>query len=118
MKEKTIKKDSQSITENKARANWQDIAGVLVAPHVTEKATGEESQSKYIFRVSPSANKTLIKNAIEKLYNKKVSNVSIVNAKRKLKKKSGKIGYRPGYKKAIVTLKKGEKIDLFAKKIV
>jgi len=118
MKEKIQKKDSQLITENKARANWQDIAGILVAPHVTEKATGEESQSKYIFKVLSSANKILIRNTIEKLYNKEVISVSIVNAKRKLKKKSGKIGYRPGYKKAIVTLKKGEKIDLFAKKIV
>ncbi|MFA6437417.1 MAG: 50S ribosomal protein L23 [Candidatus Paceibacterota bacterium] len=118
MKEKTQKKDSQLVVENKIRTNWQDIAGILVALHVTEKASGEEAQSKYIFRVLSSANKILIKNTIEKLYNKKVVNVSIINAKRKLKKKSGKIGYRPGYKKAIVTLKKGEKIDLFAKKIV
>jgi large subunit ribosomal protein L23 len=118
MKEKTQKKDSQPTTENKVRIDWRGIAGVLIAPHVTEKATGEEARFKYIFKVLSSANKTLIKNAIEKLYNKKVSNVSIVNAKRKLKKKSGKVGYRPGYKKAIVTLKNGEKLDLFSKKIV
>jgi len=102
--------------QSRPNVNWSKIGRALLCPHITEKATEEENNSKYIFKVPKEANKITIKNAVERLYGKKVVKVNIINVKRKAKKRGRKIGYKSGFKKAIVVLKKGEKIDLFAKK--
>ena len=81
---------------------------------LTEKATllGEK-QNKYVFRVSPRANKIQIKQAIEKLFQKKVVDVNTCNyAGKKKRERRADFGRKSHWKKAIVTLKKGEKIDL------
>ena len=82
------------------------------SPIVTEKATILSEQNKTVFRVHEKANKKTIKKNIEKLFNVKVIKVNIINQKTKVKIKQGRRSYKSGYKKAIITLKKGQSIDL------
>ena len=81
---------------------------------LTEKATLlSEKHNKYVFRVSPRANKIQIKNAIEKLFQKKVVDVNTCNyAGKKKRERRSDFGRKVHWKKAIVTLAEGEKIEL------
>lgn len=81
---------------------------------LTEKATLlSEKDNSYIFRVSPKANKLEIKDAIERLFKKTVIGVNTANyAGKKKRERTASFGRRPHWKKAIVTLKDGDKIDL------
>ena len=81
-------------------------------PIITEKATILSEQNKTVFKVHSGANKNSIKKNIEKLFKVTVLKVNIINQKRKKKIKQGKLSVKPGYKKAIITLKKGQSIDL------
>ena len=81
-------------------------------PIITEKATILSEQNKTVFKVSASASKIIIKKNIEKIFKVNVVKINIVNTKSKNKIKQGKISTKPGYKKAIITLKKGQSIDL------
>ena len=81
-------------------------------PIITEKATILSEQNKTVFCVHEKANKKIIKKNIEKLFKVNVIKVNIVNQKTKVKMRQGKKSYKKGYKKAIVTLKKGQSIDL------
>ena len=81
-------------------------------PIITEKATILSEQNKTVFKVHDKASKKTIKKSIEKLFKVNVVKVNVINRKAKLKMKQGKKSYRSGYKKAIVTLKKGQSIDL------
>lgn len=87
---------------------------VIRAPLITEKATLLSEQGKVSFRVSGAANKSDVKKAVEELFKVKVSSVNIVNLPSKVKRFKGKEGTRSGYKKAIVTLVEGQKIDVMA----
>jgi len=82
------------------------------SPIITEKATILSEQNKSVFKVHRKASKTIIKKNIEKLFKVNVIKVNIINSKTKFKIKQGKKTYKSGYKKAIVTLKKGQSIDL------
>ncbi len=91
---------------------------ILVRPLITEKMTNIGADlGKYGFLVNPKANKIQIKNAIEKKFDVHVVSVRTINHPGKTKsqfRKSGKFeGKTPRFKKAIVTLKEGEKIELF-----
>ena len=81
-------------------------------PIITEKATILSEQNKTVFKVHSGANKNSIKKNIEKLFKVTVIKVNIINTKTKKKIKQGKLSIKPGYKKAIITLKKGQSIDL------
>ena len=81
-------------------------------PIVTEKATILSEQNKTVFKVHNKANKKNIKKNIEKLFKVNVVKINIINQKTKVKMKQGKKSYKSGYKKAIITLKKGQSIDL------
>ena len=81
-------------------------------PIITEKATILSEQNKTVFKVHEKANKKTIKKNIEKLFKVNVVKVNIINTKTKKKIKQGKLSEKPGYKKAIITLKKGQSIDL------
>ena len=83
-------------------------------PIITEKATVLSEQNKTVFRVHKNANKKIIKKNIEKLFKVTVIKVNIINKKTKIKMRQGKVSKKTGYKKAIVTLKKGQTIDLTA----
>lgn len=112
-KEKPTKKASSVLPkrEKKYYESWR----VIENPIISEKATFLEEENKYVFKVAKKTNKIEIKKAIESLYGVKVKKVSIVNVKRK-KRRLGRVeGYKPGYKKAIVSLEKGNKIEVVAK---
>ena len=82
------------------------------SPIITEKATILSEQNKTVFKVHKTANKKTIKKNIEKIFKVNVIKVNIINLKSKTKLKQGKLSTKSGYKKAIVTLKKGQSIDL------
>lgn len=84
---------------------------IILAPIITEKTAGMEPESKYAFKVANSANKTEIKQAIEKKFNVKVMAVNITNSHPKKKRVGKYTGMPSKYKKAIVTLKKGDTIS-------
>jgi large subunit ribosomal protein L23 len=86
---------------------------IIQTASLTEKATlMSEKQNKYVFRVSVRANKIQIKNAVERLFQKKVVDVNTCNYAGKYARVRGPLGRKAHWKKAIVTLKEGEKIDL------
>ena len=84
----------------------------ITHPIITEKATILSEQNKTVFKVHKIANKEIIKKNIEKIFKVNVVKVNIINTKSKFKIKQGKSSTKSGYKKAIVTLKKGQSIDL------
>ncbi len=81
-------------------------------PIITEKATTLSEQNKTVFKVHSGANKKAIKKNIEKLFKVNVVKINIINTKTKNKFKQGRLATKSGYKKAIITLKKGQSIDL------
>jgi large subunit ribosomal protein L23 len=86
---------------------------VIVEPVITEKITKDSPKlSKYAFRVQPSANKKEIKAAVEKIFNVHVLRVNTLNVSGKWRRVRFQPGKTANWKKAIVTLKKGEKIDI------
>lgn len=88
------------------------IDKIILKPVVTEKSIAAESGGKYVFRILAGTNKIEVKKAIEKIFNTKVSDVNIVNTKPKTKRRGKVKGVVSGYKKAIVTLKKGQTIKI------
>ncbi len=86
----------------------------LRRPLVTEKVTKlQEELNQYVFQVSKQANKIEIKRAVEMRFDVKVAKVRTMNVRGKLKRLGRFTGRQPSWKKAIVTLEKGESIDLF-----
>ena len=84
----------------------------IVSPNVTEKSTYLSEFNKVVFRVHDGASKNAIKRSIEKIFKVNVIKINTINLKGKTKMVKGKKSNKPGYKKAIVTLKKGQSIDL------
>ena len=85
---------------------------LILAPLVTEKSTMGSEYNQVTFRVPLTATKPQIKAAIEKLFKVKVNSVNTLRQKGKVKRFRGKLGKRPDYKKAIVSLAEGEMIDV------
>jgi len=85
---------------------------LILAPLVTEKSTMGSENNQVTFRVPLTATKPQIKAAIEKLFKVKVNSVNTLRQKGKVKRFRGKLGKRPDYKKAIVSLAEGEMIDV------
>jgi len=88
---------------------------VLISPHITEKATKLTEKNQYVFKVDKKTNKNEAKKAVEGLYKVKVLDVKIVNIPAKQRKFGQTSGWKKGYKKAIVRLKAGQKIEVFPK---
>jgi large subunit ribosomal protein L23 len=87
---------------------------ILVRPLITEKISSlQDSQRKVAFIVSPEANKIEIKRAIEQRFKVKVEKVATANFIGKIKKMGRFAGRRPDFKKAVVTLREGSKIEYF-----
>ena len=84
----------------------------ILSPVVTEKSTKLSEQNKVIFKVHIGANKNSIKSSVEKLFKVKVVKVNTVKVIGKTKIVKGKKTFKSGFKKAIITLKKGQSIDL------
>jgi len=88
------------------------LYNVLLGPMLTEKGTLlKEKENKVLFKVATEANKIEIKKAVEETFKVKVENVATINCRGKIKRMGRYEGKRPDWKKAIVTLKEGEKLD-------
>ena len=84
----------------------------ILSPIVTEKSTNISEQNKIVFKVPVKANKKNLKTSIEKIFKVNVTKVNIINKRNRIKITRGKKIKVKGYKKAIITLKKGQNIDL------
>ena len=84
----------------------------IISPNVTEKSTSLSEFNKVVFKVNRSASKNVIKRSIEKIFKVNVIKINTINIKGKNKFVRNKKAFKSGYKKAIVTLKKGQNIDL------
>jgi large subunit ribosomal protein L23 len=92
--------------------NQERVAKILLAPHITEKATmmGDKA-NQYVFKVASDADKGEIKTAVEKMFDVQVASVQVLNVKGKQKRFGARMGSRKDWKKAYVKLKDGHDID-------
>jgi len=99
--------------EGKKKTLKQSISWrILKFPFVTEKSTKLVKENQYTFLVWKGSNKTEIKKAVEQKYNVNVEKVRIINIPAKRRRVGRTIGWKKGFKKAIVTIKEGQKIDI------
>ena len=84
----------------------------IISPHITEKSTNLSEQNKIIFKVPKKANKKNLKENIEKIFKVNVTKINIINKQNRTKLTRGRKVKVSGFKKAIITLKKGQSIDL------
>ena len=84
----------------------------IISPNITEKSTSLSEFNKVVFKVNKGASKNSIKRSIEKIFKVNVIKINTINLKGKTKLVRNQRAYKPGCKKAIVTLKKGQNIDL------
>jgi len=90
--------------------------GLIIAPHISEKASvsthaDSDTRAQYVFRVLDRATKILLKKAVEERYAVKVYSVRILNTQDKIRRRGNVLGKKPGFKKAVVTLEKGQVIQ-------
>lgn len=108
------KKEEKAVVTNKKQPTIHDF-DVIIAPLITEKTMDQNQNGTYSFKVKKDANKLEIKNAISKIFNVTVISVKTQNYDaKKLSRGSRYKGTKPSFKKAVVTLKEGEVINLFA----
>ena len=117
---KKDKKDIQASESKKAMVSAESLNGnvtvsTLKRPLVSEKALGLEARGEYVFQVSDEATKPEIKKEIEKLYGVKVIRVNVLVNKPKVKLFRGRTNYKTGFKKALVKLRSGYKIEILPK---
>ena len=89
-----------------------NLLDLIISPQITEKATALSEFNKVVFKVRKNVGKNAIKKIVEKIFKVKVVKINTINVKGKTKMIRNKKAYKSGYKKAIVTLKKGQSIDL------
>jgi large subunit ribosomal protein L23 len=89
-----------------------NVHEVLIKPTITEKSTLLQESGRYTFQVAPAANKTRIKEAVEKNFNVTVVDVNITKQRGKQKRYGPRFKKMPDIKKAVVTLKAGDRINL------
>lgn len=102
------KKESKPIVLKESRSAWR----VLGAPHVTEKSANLTSMNQYVFRAIGSPPKGEVRRAVEEVYGVHVEKVRKVEVPRRQRRRGRRVGWRPAYMKAIVTLRQGEKIEV------
>ncbi|MCL4288748.1 MAG: 50S ribosomal protein L23 [Thermoleophilia bacterium] len=90
-----------------------DARQILIAPVVSEKSYSLIEASKYSFKVHPRAHKTQIRQAVEELFDVKVLSVNVIKVQPKPKRRGISRGTKPGWKKAIVQLREGDRIEIF-----
>ena len=112
-KEKVMEERRETkVSPGKKERKFGEVYRILKIPHITEKATALAGKNQYVFKIWPKANKVEVKKAIEDLFGVDVIGVRIINIPRK-KRRLGRIeGFRRGYKKAIVRIKEGQKIEV------
>ncbi|AFY40584.1 LSU ribosomal protein L23P [[Leptolyngbya] sp. PCC 7376] len=96
-----------------SRVQTRDLADLILKPIVSEKATIQLEENKYVFDVVLTATKTDIKAAIEDLFEVKVVKINTARLPRKKRRVGRFMGFKPQYKRAVVTLAEGDTITLF-----
>ena len=86
---------------------------VILAPIVSEKSYAASTRGSYTFKVHPDSHKTQIRQAVEQLFDVKVERVNVIKVQAKPKRRGQYTGVRPGWKKAVVTLQPGDRIEIF-----
>ena len=86
---------------------------VILAPWITEKSTEGSEHNQFTFKVARGSTKVEIKSGIEELFGVTVTKVNTINMRGKIKRVGMSMGKRSNFKKAFVTLKEGDKIELF-----
>ena len=84
----------------------------IISPNITEKSTSLSGLNKIVFKVDKGANKESVRKSIEKIFKVNVIKINTINIKGKNKLVRNRKAFKSGYKKAIITLKKGQSIDL------
>lgn len=91
----------------------EDPRDIIFRPIVTEQSMGEIAAGKYTFAVDLRANKTMIRKAVETIFGVKVTGVNTMRMLGKQRRRGAFVGRKPNWKKAVVTLAEGQKIELF-----
>ena len=108
-----VKKEIKKGSQKKKPGLGQTLAyRVLKTPHITEKATDLAKKNQYVFKIYSDTNKVEIKKVIEDLYQVKVLTVKIINVPKRQRRVGRTLGWRKGYKKAIVKIKEGQKMEV------
>lgn|SRR3989344_8006931 len=115
VEQKTAKHDDVQVAKNSAQDKTGRAASVLVHPLMTEKGTALESNSKYLFNVYKHSTKPEIRKAVKQLYGVEVADVNVLNVRGKKVRFGKSHGFEKNWKKAIVTLKPGQKIEIYKK---
>jgi large subunit ribosomal protein L23 len=109
----TALKPKEAKVDKKKKDDTKDAYKIFVKPLVTEKSTHLASLNKYCFSVAKNANKVMVKKAIKDLYGVEPIDVNIINNRRRWVKYGRVEGRKSSWKKAIVTLKQGDKIEIY-----
>jgi large subunit ribosomal protein L23 len=109
-KKEAIKSEPASVKTTAGRGGFSYEA--IKQPHISEKATGLAEMDQYIFEISPNYNKNEIKKAVEGLYNVDVLSVNMIKIPSKKRRLGKTEGFRKAYKKAVVRIKNGQKIEI------
>lgn len=112
LKKSTEKKTKVATHAKKVETKLGDRVNALVRPHITEKAAILAEKNTYVFQVAKNTNKIEIAKAISALYGVIPMRVNIINLPKTAVVVRGKAGVKAGVRKALVTLKKGDKIEL------
>jgi len=104
-------KVSKGKGRKKKKADKKFNPFIIRAPHITEKSIGLQTKNQYTFKVLSGSNKIEIRKTIERLYNVDVLSVKIIKVPRKSRRVGKTSGWRKGYKKAIVKIGEGQKIE-------
>ena len=88
------------------------LIGIIRSAHMTEKTTRSPEERTYVFRVSPRANKITVRASVEARYGVNVDGVRMLNTAKKARVRGRIIGWKPGFKKAMVTIREGQKIEI------
>ena len=92
--------------------NKVSLYDTIISPVITEKSSNMSTQNKIVFKVRDDANKKTLKKNIEKIFKVNVIKINIINKRSRTKLRQGRKVKVTGFKKAIITLKKGQSIDL------
>lgn len=110
--EKKAEKKEEKAPSFRQQKKTDRPAKVLQSPHLSEKAIFLEAEGQYVFRVARKTNKIEIKKAFEEIYGVEVQRVRIINLPRKKRNWRGQTGYQSAWKKAIIQVAPGEKINI------
>ncbi len=105
-------KEPEAVIKKTVRKNVG--ASALSLPHITEKAAMLGAQNQYVFKVVPGATKYAVRDSVQAQYGVDVEKVRMITVSSKSIRVGKTMGKRPGYKKAVITLKEGHKIEMGA----